>query len=87
MVVGSCTSFAATYVFGDAVVGGFNVCICFIIVCCIYFILVFCTVVATYCFNCANVVIALPGYVVVGLAVVWWLDSCLIASRAFSIYT
>jgi hypothetical protein len=48
-------------VFCGVVVCGLGVFICFIIVCGSCFILMFCTVVATYYFSCASVVIALPG--------------------------
>jgi hypothetical protein len=69
------------------VVCGFKVCICFMNVCCSYFILVFCTVVVTYCLSCASVMAAFPGYIVVGLAIVCLFGSCLTALRAFSIAT
>jgi hypothetical protein len=48
---------------------------------------VFCTVVVTYCFNCASVMTALPGYIMAGLAIVCLFGSYLIALRAFSIAT
>jgi hypothetical protein len=44
-------------------------------------------VVVTYCLSCANVIAALPGYIVVGLAIVCLLCGCFIALRTFSIAT
>jgi hypothetical protein len=78
---------ASILVVGFAVVCYFTVCICFMTVCCNYFNFVFYTVVATYYFSCASVMTALPGYILVGLAIVCVFGSCFVAFRAFSIAT
>ena len=74
VVVGYCTGFAAYYVVGGAVVGGFKVCSCFMNVCWIDLIVLFCKLVVAYCFSCDNFVIAVPGYVLVGFGCCWFVQ-------------